>query len=212
MSRQFTLGLLLIVCGITANARTPDNPAGDFTMDGTESRIELSVGSSSGDIIGTFRSWKGNLYLPSQRVPQGVMLNLEILAATMTTGNGKKDKMIKGKKYLGVRDFPTISLNSRKVSTSGDSNTLLVEGDFTLRGVTKPFILPVILDSDNKGGGQIHADLFFDRRDFGITTNVLSMGARESVKIRLDLYLAPNSVSATPVYSWTKIIRVKASN
>jgi polyisoprenoid-binding protein YceI len=63
------------------------------------------------------------------------------------------------------------------------------QGDFTLRGVTKPVTLQVTLDCDSKGGGQVYADLSFDRRDFGMTHNVPFVRVGDSVRVRMDLYV-----------------------
>jgi polyisoprenoid-binding protein YceI len=60
-----------------------------------------------------------------------------------------------------------------------------------MRGVTKPVVLQVTLARDSKGGGQIYADLSFDRRDFGMTKNIPFARISDSVRVRMDLYVDP---------------------
>ncbi len=84
----------------------------------------------------------------------------------MTTGSSIKDKMVKGPRFFSVDNYPTVSFASTSVTTSGDSNKFQLQGNLTLLGVTKPVVFQVTLDRNGRGGGQIFADLEFDRRDF----------------------------------------------
>jgi polyisoprenoid-binding protein YceI len=114
-----------------------------------------------------------------------------VSTVNMTTGSGTKDKMIKGKDFFYVEKFPSITFTSTKTVPSSDPNKFQAEGDFTMRGVTKPVVLQVTLARDSKGGGQIYADLSFDRRDFGMTKNIPFARISDSVRVRMDLYVDP---------------------
>jgi polyisoprenoid-binding protein YceI len=209
MARRLTLILLLILSGVASNAQTPAQTGRDFTINIPESKVEFFVGSSAGDVNGVFKTWTGKLWQATPGVPESATLSLEVTAASMSTGSGIKDRMVKGKDFFNVKDFPTVSFTSSKVIPSSDPNKFQVQGNFTLRGVTKPVILQVTLDRDNKGGGQVYADLSFDRRDFGMTKSVPFVRVSDSVRVRVDLYVAPAPVaSATVRYSWAKLIRI----
>jgi polyisoprenoid-binding protein YceI len=182
-----TITLFLLCYGAPLNAQTPATPGRDFTIDVPESKVEFFVGSSVGDVYGTFNSWQGQLSVATPGVPESATLSLVISAASMTTGSGVKDQMIKGPKFFYVDNYPAVSFTSTKVIPSGDPNKFQVQGDFTLRGVTKPVTLQVNLARDSNGGGQIYADLSFDRRDFGMTQNVPFVRVAESVRVRVDL-------------------------
>jgi polyisoprenoid-binding protein YceI len=213
MSRRLTLILFLILSGVTLNAQTPAKTGRNFTINVPESKVEFFVGSSAGDVNGVFKTWTGKLSQATPGVPETATLSLEVTAASMSTGSGLKDKMVKGKDFFYVKDFPTVSFTSTKVIPSSDPNKFQVQGNFTLRGVTKPVVLQVTLDRDNKGGGQIYADLSFDRRDFGMTKSVPFVRVSDSVRVRVDLYVAPAPVAAAiERYSWAKLIRIKVSD
>lgn len=200
MRRTLTMTLVLILSGIPLGTQTPGKPAREFTIDVPESRIEFFVASSAGDVNGTFKSWTGKFNVANPSVPESATLSLEISAPSMTTGDGAKDKMIKGKDFFYAKEYPTVSFTSTKVIPSSDPNKFQVQGDFTLRGVTKSVTLQVTLDRDHKGGGQIYADLSFDRRDFGMTHSVPLVRVGDSVRVRLDLYVVAKAVanSANP--------------
>jgi len=213
MNRRSALVLFFIFSCVTLDAQTPTKTGRNFTINVPESKVEFFVGSSDGDVNGVFKTWTGKLYLATAGVPESATLSLEVTADSMSTGSGLKDRMVKGKDFFYVKDFPTVSFSSTKVIPSSDANKFQVQGNFTLRGVTKPVVLQVTLDRDNKGGGQIYADLSFDRREFGMTKSVPFVRVSDSVRVRVDLCVSPTPVAtATERYSWAKLIRITVNN
>lgn len=213
MGRQLAFILFLILSGVASNAQAPAKAGRNFTINVPESKVEFFVGSSDGDVNGVFKTWTGKLFLATAGVPESASLSLEVTADSMSTGSGLKDKMVKGKDFFYVKDFPTVSFTSTKVIPSGDPNKFQVQGNFTLRGFTKPVVLQVTLNRDGKGGGQVYADLSFDRREFGMTKGVPFVRVSDSVRVRLDLYVTPTAVAATNEhYTWAKLVRITLNN
>jgi polyisoprenoid-binding protein YceI len=209
MIRRLTLFLPLILSGATLNAQAPAKTSRNFTTEVPEGKMEFFISSSAGDVDGVFKNWTGDFHQAAAGVPESATLSLQVTAASMSTGNGLKDKMVKGKDFFYVKGFPTVSFASTKVIPSGDPNEFQVQGNLTLRGVTKPAVLQVTLDHDGKGGGQVRGDLSFDRQDFGMTKSVQCAQASDSVRVRMDLHVAPTTVAAaTERYSWARVIRV----
>jgi polyisoprenoid-binding protein YceI len=189
MKRILTMTLLLLCSGTPLQAQPPTKPGREFTIDVPRSKVEFFVGSSAGDVNGTFNSWKGRLNLATPGVPESATLSLEISAASMTTGSRVKDKMVKGPKFFFVENYPTVTFSSTNVIPSGDPNKFQVQGKLTLLGVTKPVAFQVTLNRDGRGGGQVYADLSFDRRDFGMTQSVPLVRVDHSVSVRVDLHV-----------------------
>jgi len=209
MIRRLTIFSLLIFSGVVLKSQTPARTSRNFTIDVPEGKVEFFVGSSAGDINGVFKTWTGNLSQATAGVPESTTLSLEVTAASISTGSGLKDKMIKGRDFFYVKDFPTITFTSTRVIPSSDPNKFQVQGNFTLRGATKPAVLLVTLDRDKLGGGQVYADLSFDRRELGMTKSVPFARVSDSVRVRMDLRVAQTDVSAvTERYSWAKLVRV----
>jgi polyisoprenoid-binding protein YceI len=213
MNKRLALILFLILSGVALNAQTPAKTGRTFVINVPESKVEFFVGSSAGDVNGVFKTWTGKLSQTISGVPESATLSLQVSAASMSTGSGLKDKMIKGKDFFYVQDFPNVSFTSTKIIPSSDPNSFQVQGNFTLRGITKPVVLQVTLDRDSKGGGQVYADLSFDRRDFGMTKSVPFVRVNDSVRVRVDLYIAPTPVAtATMRYSWARLVRITVGN
>ncbi len=187
----FAMTLLLLYSAIPVQAQTPTTPAREFIIDVPNSKVQFFVGSSAGDVNGVFSSWTGNLSLASPGVPESAHLSLEIVAASMTTGSRVKDKMVKGPKFFFVEKYPTISFSSTKVIRSSDPNQFQMHGDLTLLGISKPVTFQLTLDRDGKGGGRISADLYFDRRIFGMNQNVPLVRVDHSVRVQVDLRVLP---------------------
>src|ERR1039457_354640 len=202
MKRVLAMTLLLLCCGAPSYAQTPAQPGREFVIDVPNSKVEFFVGSSAGEVNGVFGSWNGRLYVATPGVPETATLYLEISAASMTTGSGVKDKMVKGPRFFSVNNYPTVSFASTSSTTSGDPNKFQLQGNLTLLGVTKPVTFQVTLDRNGNGGGQIYADLAFDRRDFGMTQNVPLVRVDHSVTVRVNLRVQakPDQAAAAPRY------------
>jgi len=103
--------------------------------------------------------------------------------------------------FLDGEHFPTISFES--TSISGDGDALTVEGDLTLKGVTRPVtatgtaIEPVAVmhpDGEAQHFG-IDLSITIDRRDFGVDFNnelpagILNLGWHVQIDVALELIL-----------------------
>jgi len=191
LMKKLIVAFLLFGFGTISYAQTPSQPGREFVIDVPNSKVEFFVGSSAGDVNGVFSSWSGRLYVATPGVPESATLNLQIDAASMTTGSAIKDKMVKGPRFFDVDNYPTISFASTSVLTSDDPNQFQLQGNLTLRGVTKPVVFQVTLVRNGRAGGRITADLSFDRRDFGMTQNVPLVRVDHSVTVKVNLHVQP---------------------
>ena len=99
-----------------------------------ESTIKFGVDSSV-PTKGTFDKWNASMKFSSTDVRSGV-LDIEIQADSVNTGSGVKNDKLKSKDFFDVKESPIITFKSTKVVQTGP-NTFDLEGDFTIRGVTK---------------------------------------------------------------------------
>jgi polyisoprenoid-binding protein YceI len=123
----------------------------------TKFDVEASVA-----IKGTFAKWDATLTFKSPDVTTGI-LDIKIQAASVDTGNGMKNGKLKGKDFFDVEKSPLITFHSTKVVQTGP-NTFEVDGDFTLRGVTKAEKLTLTLSGKGTGSGEIKGTMAFDRK------------------------------------------------
>jgi polyisoprenoid-binding protein YceI len=149
-----------------------------------ESTIKFGVDSSV-PIKGTFDKWNASMKFSSTDVRSGV-LEIEIQADSVNTGSGLKDNKLKSKDFFDVKDSPTITFKSTKVVQTGP-NTFDLEGDFTIRGVTKTEKLTLTDNGKGTTSGSIDGTMAFDRKDYGMTSGIpfIKIANRVEVNVRL---------------------------
>jgi len=101
-------------------------------------------------------------------------VDITIDATTVDTRVDKRDAHLKSPDFFDVQKFPTITFKSTKM-TKGEGNTLKVEGDLTIHGVTKPVVTNVEYTPDTLAGGKtvkgFTATTKINRKDFGLNWN-----------------------------------------
>jgi polyisoprenoid-binding protein YceI len=123
-------------------------------------------------------------------------LDIKIQADSVNTGSGMKDGKLKGKDFFDVKDDPLITFHSTKVVQTGP-NTTEFDGDFTIRGVTKPEKLTFTVTGKGTGSGEIKGTMAFDRKDYGMNKGIPFVTIADRVEVIVDL--KGKRVSGPPV-------------
>jgi polyisoprenoid-binding protein YceI len=149
-----------------------------------ESSIKFGV-ESSVSINGIFEKWNANIEFSSTDVRSAV-LDIEIEADSVNTGSHMKDNKLKGKDFFNVKESPLITFKSTKIVQTGP-NTFDIEGNFTIRGVTKTEKLTLTSDSKGTPTGSLDGTMAFDRKDYGMTSGIpfIKIANRVEVNVRL---------------------------
>ena len=187
VARPRTHGLLIVVLCLLAfcplpSAKCAQVPVYEITP--VESIIKFGV-ESSVPIKGTFDKWNATLKFSSTDVRSAV-LDIEIQADSVNTGSGMKNNKLKGKDFFDVKSSPTIMFKSTKVVQTGP-NTFDVEGDFTIRGVTKSEKLTVTDNGKGTSSGSIDGTMAFDRKDYGMNSNIPFIKIANRVEVNVSL-------------------------
>ena len=149
-----------------------------------ESTIKFGV-ESSVPIKGTFDKWNASMKFSSTDVRSGV-LEIEIQADSVNTGSGLKNNKLKGKDFFNAQDSPTITFKSTKVVQTGP-NTFDLEGDFTIRGVTKAEKLTLTDNGKGSASGSIDGTMAFDRKDYGMNKGIPFIKIANRVEVNVSL-------------------------
>jgi polyisoprenoid-binding protein YceI len=155
-----------------------------FAITPEESSVAFNVKASVA-LQGTFDKWNATLTFTSPDVTTGV-LDVEIQAATVDTGSGLKDGKLKSADFFDVAQNPLITFKSTKIAPSGP-NTFEVDGNFTIRGVTKPEKLTLTVSGEGTGTGQISGTMAFDRRDYGMNSGIPFIKIADRVEVTVAL-------------------------
>ena len=157
-------------------------PTYEFTPG--ESSIKFGVDSSV-SIKGVFEKWDASIKFSSRDIRSAV-LDIEIEAESVNTGSQMKDNKLKGKDFFNAKESPLITFKSTKIVQIGP-NTFDIEGNFTIRGVTKTEKLTLTSDSKGTPTGSLDGTMAFDRKDYGMTSGIpfIKIANRVEVNVRL---------------------------
>ena len=127
--------------------------------------------------------------------PEAGAIELRIPAASVNTGDEKRDRHLRSPDFLDVETHPEIVFRSTKVTPKGKVQ-LVVDGDLTIRGTTKPVSVNVLVlgvAEDLRAGQRagFDATLSFDRTQWGLTWNMpISSGVLVGEKITIEANIA----------------------
>jgi polyisoprenoid-binding protein YceI len=193
---KFPLGLavlcFLAFATLTSSTRAQGPPVFEITPVG--SSIKFFVKSSVA-LEGDFKKWDASLVFTSPDLSTGV-LTVKIEAASVDSGSGMKDGKLKSKDFFNVEHDPYITFKSTKIVQTGP-DTFEVDGDFTIRGVTKPEKLELVITGKGTGSGTIKGTMAFDRKDYGMNSGIPFIKIADRVEVTVDL--AAKRVSGPPV-------------
>jgi len=161
-----------------------------------DSTIRFSV-KASVSIEGTFDKWDATLTFPSTDPTTGV-LDVKIQAASVNTGSGFKNDKLKSSDFFNAEHDPYITFKSTKVVPTGP-NTFEVDGNFTIRGVTRAEKLTLTVSGEGTGSGAIVGTMAFDRKEYGMNSGIPCIKIADRVEVTVDL--KAKRVSGSPCVS-----------
>jgi len=177
--------LLLLASAALSSASPVDAPVYEIVP--ADSKITFNVKASVA-IAGKFEKWDASLTFTSPELSTAV-LDIKIQAASVNTGSGMKDGKLKSKDFFDAAQDPLITFHSTKVEQTGP-NTVAIDGDFTIRGVTKQERL-VFTTADPKdraaGIGTVTGTMAFDRKQYGMNSGIPFIKIADRVEVNLAL-------------------------
>jgi polyisoprenoid-binding protein YceI len=191
-----TFAALVTVLGLGITPCAAQAPGGVpvFKITPETSSIKFFV-KSSVSLEGNFEKWDATLTFASTDVSTGV-LDIKIQAASVNTGSGFKDDKLKSKDFFDVTKDPLITFKSTKVVQTGP-NAFEVQGNFTIRGVTKPDKLVLTVEREGTASGEIKGTMAFDRKDYGMDSGIPFIKIADRVEVTIAL--EAKRVSGPPV-------------
>ena len=145
-----------------------------WAIDPSHSQVGFSIRHFFSKVPGSFTKYSGTIVYDPEK-PTASTVKAEIEATSISTNNERRDNHLRSEDFFYVEKFPTITFESTKVTSVGDGK-LMVEGNLTMRGVTKPATLDVTFLGAGPGmqGEQragFEAVTKVNRKDFNILWN-----------------------------------------
>lgn len=165
-----------------------------WQIDPSHSSVSFTVRHMFTKTRGRFTGFSGTIETEGDSFTNGSVA-VDIQADSIDTNDAQRDGHLRTNDFFGSDENPQISFRSTSIVPRG-GNEFLVNGDLTIRGVTRP----VSLNAEYEGGGKTpfgteaaswSAETEIDRKDFDVTWNApLEAGGfllGDTVKIQLDV-------------------------
>ncbi|MEV6767250.1 YceI family protein [Nocardia sp. NPDC051030] len=147
--------------------------AGTWTIDSAHSTLGFSVRHMMvSKVRGRFTDFSGKLVIGEDG---STSAEAEIRVDSVTTDNPQRDAHLRTADFFNAENFPLATFKSTGFRFEGGD--FVVDGEFSIGGVTKPVSLEVEYLGVNPGVGQgavagFEAKTVINRRDFGITIDM----------------------------------------
>ena len=148
-------------------------------------------------VSGRFNKFEGAIVLDPADLTKG-LVNVTIDAASIDTNEPARDKHLRSEAFFDVEKYPKISFQSTRVRKVGEKK-LLIDGDLTMHGITKPATLDVdVLGFGPDGYGPYRAGFEartrINRQDFDVSWNDIVEGGGLMVGDDVDIILSVEAI------------------
>jgi polyisoprenoid-binding protein YceI len=176
----------------------PGYISGTWDIDPVHSEVSFVVRHMVvSKVRGRFNAFEGTIVTGADPLASTVEATID--AASVDTNQEQRDAHVRSADFLDVESHPKITFRSRAVRPEGDD--FLVDGDLTIRGVTKPVTLALEVNGfspDAFGGTRVgfSARTEIDRQDFGVSYNGPIPGADNAMVLsdKVALHLEVEAV------------------
>lgn len=128
----------------TTTGSLPAVPAGTWRLDSGSAHVELSTQVFGRTVRVVFDEVSGLVDIGSSPLDSSVSLSIQ--AASLNSGNRRRDHYLRSHLGLDVGRFPIIAFHG-STTHAADAQTLVVEGELAVRGHRVPVTLPVSVRS-----------------------------------------------------------------
>ncbi len=181
---------------MTTDVSIPGYVAGTWNLDQAHSEVgfvarHLMVSK----VRGKFEKYTATITTAAN--PLDSRVEAEIDLSSITTGNDQRDGHLRSSDFFDVDTHPTMTFRSTGVRADGED--YLIDGDLTIRDITKPVTLKVELGGfgpDPYGGTRagFSATTDINRSDFGISWNAALEGGGVVISDKITIHIEAEAV------------------
>lgn len=166
--------------------------AGTWTFDVSHSEVAFTVRHMGlFKVRGSFAQFSGSLTVAAEL--EKCAATVEVDMASVDTRDATRDNHLRSPDFFDVENHPKMTFNADRVLADGD--TIILAGELTICGVTRPFALSVestgVVPKDPMGkrraGFVARGEL--RRSDFGITFNIPMEGTGVMIGDKIDVHI-----------------------
>ena len=155
--------------------------------------IDFAIGDSRlFRTTGSFKEWLGTVIVDDSDVSRSSVA-VKIKTSSIQMLDAQQTEMLKGADFFDVARFPEMSYASKRIQRTSET-TLKVEGEVTLRGITRPMALDVSVTDRQPGAAagaryaRFRAAGSLKRSEFGMVKFIDMVGDTVDFSIRTDAW------------------------
>lgn len=169
----------------------PGYQVGTWAIDHAHSEVTFSVRHMGiSKVRGRFEEFDATIVTAENPLDSSVKATAEV--KSVNTKQAQRDEHLRTGDFFKADEFPQISFESTGIRV--EDGDVKVDGNFTMRGVTKPVTFDVDFGGINGGKLGLEAKTVINREDFGVSWNAaLDQGGfmlANDVTIVLDVQAA----------------------
>lgn len=179
----------------------PGYQPGTYVIDGSHSNVTFSVRHMMvAKVRGEIEGLEGTIVLAEN--PEESSITATVDPSTISTKNADRDQHLRSNDFFAIEEHPEWTFVSTGGRVEGDD--LYVDGDLTLRGVTKRVALLVEfggIGPDTWGNTRAGASARtrIKRSDFGISWNVAIETGGVMLSDEVDIEIEISAIQQAPV-------------
>jgi polyisoprenoid-binding protein YceI len=185
----------------TSEAAAPTSLTGSYKLDLAHTRIGFSARHAMvSKVRGQFNKFDGSVYLDGEN-PANSHVEINIDADSIDTRNTDRDNHLRSNDFLAMKEYPEVTFRSTAVEKV-DAEHYRVNGDLTIRGVTKPVAVDFEftgLVTDNYGNQRVgfEGSATINRKDWGVSWNAALEHGGVMVSDRVNLEFEVEAIKET---------------
>ncbi|NUR06096.1 MAG: YceI family protein [Nocardioidaceae bacterium] len=167
-------------------------PAGTWTIDAGHSDVGFTARHLMTKVRGLFEKFEGQIV-----TGDAPSASASIDLTSINTREPNRDAHLRSKDFFDVESFGPMTFVSTQVEQGGKG--LLVTGDLSIKGVTKPITLDVEVlgtETDPWGGTRagFEGTATISRKDWGVDFNIPMDGGRLLIGDKIEISISAQAV------------------
>lgn len=181
---RILLTIVLAAALLTPAALADSKP---WAFDRAHSQINFIAEALLISAHGFFERFDGDIRIDPANLENST-LRLVIETASINTRNDRRDNHLRSADFFDAENHPQIVFESRSVRRVDEKN-IVVAGDLTIRGTTKPVEIPLEIVFLRDGRGRFRGQFQLNRQDYGVSYNSRMNPIEDAVIVQFDLNL-----------------------
>jgi polyisoprenoid-binding protein YceI len=158
-----------------------------YVFDASHSQLNFVAEALLITAHGFFEKFEADIQVDPENLENST-LTFTIDTASVNTRNERRDNHLRSGDFFDAANHPQIKFVSTKIAKV-DANNLLITGDLTIRGTTKPVQVPTRVVFLREADGRFKGEFKINRKDFGINYDSRMNPIENEVLVQFDFHV-----------------------